>query len=537
METVSETTDIVIIGAGPVGLILGNFLGAQGLRVIILEERAALIDYPRGVQMDDESMRSFQLAGLAEAVAPHTTPNHVLRFVNGRKRPFATFEPKTDEFGWPRRNAFIQPLADQVLKDGLARFPTASLRLGCTVTKFSQHVGHVSVQVRAPDGTENAITASYMVGCDGGRSPTRKALGIEFVGSTDSNRWIVVDLANDPLGHPGAYLHADPARPYVSIALPHGIRRFEFMLFPGEGEGETVPRDILDQMMAKLVPDPKTVDLIRARVYTHNARLAAKFRVGRVLIAGDAAHVMPVWQGQGYNSGMRDATNLAWKLACVVHGICKPELLDSFEAERQEHVSAMIAVSEAMGRILSVRNPALVLARDSFTYVANLVPAVKRYFMEMRWKPMPRYKEGALDYGKRGYAASSWVGRMFIQPRVTTPEGKLVRLDDVLGSEFALLAWGVDPTFWMTPATRDRLAALNTKLICAVPVVQQTYEKDRYTGVMVIGDAQERLKQWFGNQPDGVVILRPDRFVAASFAPQDVNEAVARLAAALHLRE
>jgi 3-(3-hydroxy-phenyl)propionate hydroxylase len=536
METVTETTDIIIIGAGPVGLLLANFLGAQDLRVVLLEERTELIDYPRGVQMDDEALRAFQAAGLAEAVSPHTTPNHVLRFTNAKGKPFATFEPKTDEFGWPRRNAFIQPLADRVLAEGLARYPNVSLRFGHLVTGFSQEISRVVVQVKTPEGEDITIGAQFMVGADGGRSPTRKALGIAFDGNTDTNRWIVVDLANDPVGHPGAYLHADPARPYVSIALPHAIRRYEFMLFPGESDGETVPRDILDKMMAKVVPDPKTADLIRARIYTHNARLAEKFRSGRVLLAGDAAHVMPVWQGQGFNSGMRDAFNVAWKLAYVAKGVCGAELLDTYQAERREHAGAMIAVSEAMGRILSVRNPALVLARDVFTSVANLIPSVKRYFMEMRWKPMPRYKAGALDYGKRGYADSSLVGRMFIQPRVKTTGGEVVRLDEVLGPDFAVLAWGVDPTYWIKPATADILTALNAKIIIAVPEVQLAYEASRNQQVTWIGDTQERLKQWFGSQPDGVVILRPDRFVAATCAAQEINETMARLAAAMHVK-
>jgi 3-(3-hydroxy-phenyl)propionate hydroxylase len=523
----AQETDIVIAGAGPVGLLLANQLGSHGVRVVVLEERAALIDYPRGVGMDDECLRAFQAAGLIAQVLPHTTPNHYVRFVNGRGRVFASIEPQTDEFGFARRNAFIQPLIDQVLAAGLRRYAGAELRLGTGLKRFTQDADGVTVETGA-----GAIRAKYLVGCDGGKSMIRKALGVAFEGKTDSNRWIVVDVANDPVGRPNAYLHADPARPFVSIALPHGIRRFEFMLFPGEGEGDDVPRDILESMLAKVVPDPARIDLIRARVYTHNSRIAKNFKTGRVLLAGDAAHVMPVWQGQGYNSGIRDAFNLGWKLARVAQGSCGDALLETFDAERREHAGAMIALSDTTGKILSVRNPVMAALRDGFFYMVNLAPPVKRYFLEMRYKPMPRYKQGALDYGRRGFAAGSPVGRMFIQPLVTTADGETVKLDEVIGRDFALLAWGTDPGYWLSDRAREILRRLGTRIITAVPETQRGYEAERLSGVTVVGDAQGRLKKWFSGWPDGVVLLRPDRFVAATCVPQDLNEMIERVAVA-----
>jgi 3-(3-hydroxy-phenyl)propionate hydroxylase len=527
----AETADIVIAGAGPVGLLLANQLGSHGLRVVVLEERVALIDYPRGVGMDDECLRAFQAAGLIEQVLPHTTPNHYVRFVNGRGRVFASIEPQTDEFGFARRNAFIQPLIDQVLAAGLQRYAGAELRLGTGLKSFMQDADGVTVETGAGE-----IRAKYLVGCDGGKSMIRKALGVAFEGKTDSNRWIVVDVANDPVGRPNAYLHADPARPFVSIALPHGIRRFEFMLFPGEGEGDEVPRDILESMLAKVVPDPARIDLIRARVYTHNSRMAKNFKTGRVLLAGDAAHVMPVWQGQGYNSGIRDAFNLGWKLARVAKGSCSDALLETFDAERREHAGAMIALSDTTGRILSVRNPVVAALRDAFFYVVNLAPPVKRYFLEMRYKPMPRYKQGALDYGARGFSAESPVGRMFIQPLVTV-DGVTMKLDEVIGRDFALVAWGTDPGYWLSDRSREILRRLGTKVITVVPETQREYEAARLEGVTVVGDAQGRIKKWFSGWADGVVLLRPDRFVAATCVPQDLNEMIELVAGACCLVE
>ena len=528
---VPPDVDVVIVGAGPVGLLLGNYLGAAELRVLIAEALPQLIDYPRGVGMDDESLRAFQAAGLVDHVLPHTTPNHAMRFVNGKGRCFASIEPRTDEFGWPRRNAFIQPLIDRVSADGLTRFASVELRTGCRVESFAQDDSGVSVTLA--DGTN--VRCAYLVGSDGGRSPTREALGIAFTGKTDANRWIVIDIADDPMGLPGAYLHADPARPYASIALPHGVRRLEFMLFPGEGEDGEVPRDVLNTMMARVLPDPTRINLIRARIYTHNGRLAERFREGRVILAGDAAHIMPVWQGQGFNSGIRDAFNLGWKLALVARGVCGERLLDSYQAERKAHAKAMISLSQTAGAILAVRNPVKVWARDVFTRVMNWFPPVKRYFLEMRFKPMPRYREGALHYGETGFDAASPVGRMFIQPRVALADGWQGRLDDLLGNDFALISWGVDPARWLAPATRSALQALGTKLIWAVPMTGLAYETERHTDALVIGDLQERLKQWFGETPRSMVLLRPDRFVAINCGPQQIDAQIAALSATMGL--
>ncbi|WP_171554431.1 FAD-dependent monooxygenase, partial [Shigella sonnei] len=159
----------------------------------------------------------------------------------------------------------------------------------------------------------------------------RRTLNVPFEGKTAPNQWIVVDIANDPLSTPHIYLCCDPVRPYVSAALPHAVRRFEFMVMPGETEEQLREPQNMRKLLSKVLPNPDNVELIRQRVYTHNARLAQRFRIDRVLLAGDAAHIMPVWQGQGYNSGMRDAFNLAWKLALVIQGKARDALLDTYQ--------------------------------------------------------------------------------------------------------------------------------------------------------------------------------------------------------------
>ncbi|MGF6413397.1 bifunctional 3-(3-hydroxy-phenyl)propionate/3-hydroxycinnamic acid hydroxylase [Paraburkholderia sp. MM5482-R1] len=570
------TTDVAIIGAGPVGLMIANYLGLQGVRVVLIEKLDGIIDYPRAIGLDDEALRVFQSVGLADALLPHTTPDHWMRFVTSNGHCFASIEPRTDEFGWSRRNAFIQPLADRVLYDGLQRFPHVEVLFGHAVDSFTQDGSGVTIKAEHAQSGRRTIRASYMVGADGGNSFVRRTLDVPFEGRTKPNQWIVVDVRNDPIGSPHVYMHCDPRRPYVSAALPHGIRRFEFMVMPGETEEELSKPENMAALIRKVVAEPEKVDYIRKRVYTHNARLASSFRVKRVLLAGDAAHIMPVWQGQGYNSGIRDASNLGWKLAMVVKGVAGDALLDSYTAERRSHARSMIHLSEVAGDVFAPTSRFGIKFRDAFVRTFNWFPALKRYFVEMRFKPMPRYESGVVLLArtprKRGWLARvlersghsapgrllglmsekresrlgrlvygrdphchSPVGRMFIQPRVRMVSGEVVRLDDVLGNRFAIVGWGAEPTFGLSEQARAIWQRLGGCFVVAKPDTQLSFHDDVPEDVIAIGDVNTRLKDWFTRVPESVVLLRPDRFVAGMGSPQQVSQLVVELARQLNL--
>jgi 3-(3-hydroxy-phenyl)propionate hydroxylase len=510
-----NAVDVAVIGAGPTGLMIANLLGIHGLRVSVFEAGPELIDYPRGVGMDDETCRTFQAAGLVDAVLPHTVPHQLLVFVDRKQRDLARIAPPAADFGWPRRNGFVQPLADRVLLDGLARFDSVDVHWSSRVTGFRQDAGGVEVAVCAPDG-EHLVRASYLVGADGGRSDTRKALGFAFPGISASADWFVIDIRNDPLGRPGAYVCADPRRPYVSISIPHGIRRFEFMLKPGETEAVAMTEEFVTRLLEPVLPRTAAVDIIRRRVYTHHSRMAERFRSGRVLLIGDAAHVMPVWQGQGYNSGIRDSLNLSWKLAMVVRGQAGEQLLDSYEAERREHVRAMIQLSTWVGRYVSITNRFGAALRNAFFRTLSAVPRAKRYIVQMRFKPMPTMTEGALTkVGSR--TEPSPVGRLFIQPTVSTRERASVKLDDALGPWFALIAWNNDPCAILDDDARRRLARAGARLVAARPAVQLRWDEAAPDGaVLVVGDLDGSLKGWFDAHAESVVLVRPDRIVGGA---------------------
>ena len=553
-------TEVLLVGAGPVGLMLANLLGLYGQDVTLVEQLPELIDYPRGVGIDDESLRSVQTIGLTETVLPHTTAQHIMRLVNGRGKVIMTNEPKADEFGWPRKSGFVQPLVDRAMFDGLNRFASVTAHFGHTVVDAKETADGVIATVEYREGGTTAvkrIKAQYLVGCEGGKSPTRKRLGTSFDGQSPATRWLVVDVENDPLGTPNVFLGADPKRPYVSIGLAHAIRRWEFMIFDHETDEQVTDKKFIHNLLKDHVPDPYELEVIRERVFTHHGRIAGSFRKGRQIVAGDAAHLMPVWMGQGWNSGVRDATNLAWKLSTVLRGQAGEGLLDTYEDERRDHAKAMIDLSLTLGAVIKPTNPVVVGARDATAAVLNLFPQVKSYFSEMRFKPMPRYTRGVVvdpTSASPGTAKARLTGKLipvltannrnspvgiqFIQPRVNTKDGQGVRLDEAIGKWWTVLAWGNNPKGMFSSEEVATLEALGATFVAVVPESQRSWAEERYSrDVIVVGDAEGRLKKWFDDRPTPVLFIRPDRFVAGACLAQDAPRTLSAILTAMSFKK
>ncbi|CAJ1509023.1 bifunctional 3-(3-hydroxy-phenyl)propionate/3-hydroxycinnamic acid hydroxylase [[Mycobacterium] holstebronense] len=523
--------EVVVVGAGPVGLTLANILGLQGIRTLVVEDRDTLIDYPRGVGLDDESLRTFQAIGLVDAVLPHTVPNQILRFYDGRRRLLAEMAPADACFGWPKRNGFVQPLVDAELLRGLERFDHVQVLWGRPMSGIAETPNSVTVSIGGEGLEPQTVSARYVIGCDGGRSATRRLMGVSFDGTTSSTRWLVVDIANDPLGHPNSEVGADPARPYASISIAHGIRRFEFMIHADETDEQAEDPEFVAAMLAPFLPHPHDVDVIRHRLYTHHSRIAGAFRRGRLLLAGDAAHLMPVWQGQGYNSGIRDAMNLGWKLAAVVRGQAGPSLLDSYDTERRKHARAMIDLSTMVGKVISPTNRRVAGLRDRVIRAASAVPTLKRYVLEMRFKPMPRYEQGAVvhDQPRR---PDSPAGTLFIQPRVDTRSGTDLLLDDVIGTGFAVLAWNNNPRVLLGEDAFARWTDLGASFIAVRPSTQLRWTPPGQAddpAITIVGDRTGELKAWFDRHSESVLFLRPDRCIAAACIAQRAPEVSTRL--------
>jgi 3-(3-hydroxy-phenyl)propionate hydroxylase len=526
--------DVAVIGAGPTGLTVAGILAMHGHRVAILEARPELIDYPRGVGIDDETLRTFQAMGVVDEVRRHIVPNQIIIYVDKNGAELARMAPKLAPYGWPRRNGFIQPLVDAALLEHLQKFDNVDILWSHEATSLVDNGDSVTIEATSPAGP-GVVNAAYLVGCDGGRSVTRKLLDIAFPGMSSSTSWVVVDLKDDPVGTPNCYVGCDPNRPYISIGLPHSIRRFEFMLLPGDSQHMDEDPVQLRRLMAEFIPLETEVEILRARVYTHHARVASSFVHGRVLLAGDAAHLMPVWQGQGYNTGNRDAANLGWKLDYVLRGLAGPGLLTTYDTERRPHAKAMVELSNATGRFLSPTNKLVAGARDvAAKGLGRLVPALRDFVTEMRFKPMPTYTDGAVYVDRDSRAVA---GRLFIQPEVVTANGQQMRLDDVIGHRFAVLQWDNDPRRALDDETLERLRALDTRFVtvrsAGVPRNEITF--DAGAEHVEVVDVDSRLRAWFDEHQTTVVFMRPDRIVAAASRPQSAAATFASLVTRMSL--
>ena len=529
-------TDVAVVGAGPVGATLANLLRAYDVPAVVIDRDAGVVPYPRAVAIDDESLRSFQAAGVVQAVLPDLIQNAPIRYHDSKGRVLAHVRPAGQPFGWPRRNLFYQPLMEEALRAGLEGSPIVSFLPSTAVTELHQDPDGVSLQVHGPRGHE-AIRARYVVGADGGRSFVRRSVGVALTGSTAPTKWLVVDVEHDTLDAPYSAVYCDPDRPSMTIPLPYGRRRFEFKLVPGETEDEVVTDRAVRQLLRSFYPDGPLPVVLRARVYWHHSRVASRFSAGRVFLAGDAAHLQPPFFGQGMNSGIRDATNLAWKLAAVCHGWGGPQLLDSYDSERRTHAETMVSFATRIGAMYQPRNRGTEVVRDAFFRGVQHIPGARDYILQMKYKPLPRYTNGIVVAAGKGEAAA--VGRMFPQPWVQDAAGSRLKLDDAIGRSFALIGLGIDPADHLPETSLAYWRSTGA----AVVRVDPTTTAQRATPEGSKGSAGRadtvRLRDLDGvfrdlrlERPEvDIIVLRPDRYVAA-VAPAPRLEAVtARLRA------
>lgn len=456
--------DVVVLGAGPVGLTTACLLAGAGVSVAVVEQHGGTGDEPRAISATDEALRIMQQLGVLPELAPETLLDTGARYTGRRGQLLADVRPPRPRLGQPGKSQFDQPVMEGLLWEAARKCRGIQLHFGTEAVGLAQtdDAVHLTALRRGPRAegfrgdlaatepaggapsitTEVAFRGSWLIACDGGRSFARKALGIGLEGSTQVEKWIVVDLLDAGEPEPYASFHCNGRRPAVVVPGVNGRRRYEFMLFPGEDEATMISDASIRRLVGEY-QDSGRVRVRRAAVYTAQQRLAERWRVGRVLLAGDAAHLMPPFAGQGLNAGLRDAASVAWRVAEVVHGRADERLLDSYEAERKPHAADMVRLSKRIGAVVMSTHPLVCALRDAAIPALGIVPRVKAWLTGMKFLHQPRYHEGlAVPVAPNVTAgAADLLGRALPQPDVVPPEGGEVRkLDDVLGAGFAWLA-------------------------------------------------------------------------------------------------
>ena len=504
----AQAAEVAVVGAGPVGLMIANLLGSAGVRVTVLERNTGLLGLPRAIAYDAETLRLFTQVGLFDQIAPGLIQNPHVRHLNARSTTLMAIDFPAGLYGHSRLGSFYQPNFEKALLAGLSRFDTVRVLFEHAVTGLEQHADGVELTVSTPQG-ERRLRAEFAIGCDGGTSGVRNMLGVRLKGSTYTERWLVVDAIVKNHDVRQITFHCDPRRPRVELPAVGERVRWEFMQLPGECEEILQSEDMIRALITQHTKCG-AFEIERKAVYTFHARVADHWRRGRVFLAGDAAHLMPPFAGQGMNGGIKDAVNLAWKLVAVLRGQAPDSILDTYEAERAPVVRKMVEVSRRLGSVIMPTNRFAAAARDSLFACLNLSRRFRAFIGAAKFLPPPTIKQSALTSTGR----DSLVGQMMPQPTVSSAQGSAL-LDQYLSChQWMVLGIGVDPARMLSSRDLATLDALGARFVCL-----NGAGKEIRTLSLRCDD--QAFVRWAEQHKVRAVLVRPDRFIAARLDPDN----------------
>ena len=521
----NQAYDVAIVGLGPVGAIFANLLARYGLKIAVVERAAAIYDKPRAITLDHEALRVFQAIGLADTMDATIAPHNGSHYLGVDGELIKIFDPMPPPYplGWIPNATFVQPDAENALREKLSAYGDADVFLAASGVSFAQGDETVSLSVRSETKGEFTLHTRYLVGCDGANSFVRKQLGIGLEDLAFDEWWMVVDtLTSEPDKRPAkSFQYCWPARPGTFVPGPGRLRRWEIKLLPGEDPETTGAADNVLRLL-KGFTDTSDLTIWRSAVYRFHALLGQSWRDRRVFLMGDAVHQTPPFLGQGLCAGIRDAANLAWKLALVLRGDADDAVLDSYETERKPHVRTVVASAKEFGTIIGELDPEVAAKRD-----ACLRAELKSgQAVTIRQKFIPDLADGLIAEDAK------LAGCLFVQPHVRAVDGRIKRLDDELKGEFAIVTRTQKAMSGLSEAALSSWRKLGGERI----VIAASGESSRGEILNVVETGQ-LFADWMRDNGVEAVIVRPDRYVFGGAATAgQLNALVADLVGRLQGR-
>lgn len=531
-----EQTDFLIVGAGPVGLLTAILLGREGFQVIITERWPARYPMPRACTIDHEALRILQSAGLMDKHSNLFEPSlgerggyqirngagELLRQINWN-RPA--------ESGWANTNGFYQPDLEAVLESMAVELPTVQLLRGWSAAGLTQDDTGVTLIVNETADTENqrSIRGNWLIAADGANSTVRALVGISTVESDFEADWLVVDYQpiHDKPWDAFVTQYCDPAQPATAVNSGPGRRRFEFMRRADVSVEELGRPETAWQLMKPWDVTPENARLERHAVYTFRGRWAEDWRSGRVFLAGDAAHLMPPFLGQGLCAGLRDVRSLTWRLVMVARGEASEAVLDSYCSERSAHVREIIQEAIDLGKVICELDPVRAANRDA--QMKSQLDDPTALTVE---PPLPQLGRPSISADGDPNA-----GRLWIQARVETAEGAGL-FDDIVGGGWQLTGFDVGPLADVPAELRLWFHSIGG-VATSIKDVVRTDDTDNDVSQLpaqhseVLGDSEGAYRTWFDEHGCSVVLSRPDFYIYGSGTPEDVPGLLTSLRAAL----
>ncbi len=520
MNSLPKACDVLIIGAGPVGMAMANLLARQGVSGVIVDRAEKIFEQPRAIALDNEALRILQWAGLDDS--------------SFERIGIASVHFKSPLFGevgcanaagvidcHPKLVTFFQPELEEALHNRLQQRGGFNLHRGISLSHSKQNQDGVEACLSDNEGNQHLIKCQYLIAADGANSSVRKSLGLDFKGGKKYDEdWLIIDVKdiqkskiNKPQDH--VEFICDPNRAVPHMPAPGDRERWEFKLRNNEDPDKLMEDKNIHKLLEPWFPH-HDANIERKAVYRFQAKTAPRFSKGNTFLIGDAAHVTPPFVGQGLVAGLRDAANLSWKISSVLKGNCHSQILQSYDEERRPHAKAMIRLAVLMGKIVMPQNKLAAFVSHGIVKIVSLLPVIQNQLKELEIKPKNAFKKGLFISGKNRIKR----GHPIMQVPLQNSVGEVKNSDDIAEGKFRLLGFGFHPEKYLSTTMIERWQKFGGE---SLQICHRNQVLNRPNKNICWEDVQGSLLP--NAVPMGwIVIIRPDQLVMHEGPMEDAEK-------------